>query len=141
MHLTDDEKKKIRASYALIKPEADRVSELFYPDLFNRAPKLRKLFPDDMREQGMRFMAAIAFIIDNLDDEAELNRRLDLLAEGHAPFKLLPMDYREMQEALIDSIAEALKSKFTDDVQLAWRSAFDQICNEMIKRSGTELAT
>ncbi|MGD1924389.1 MAG: globin, partial [Paracoccaceae bacterium] len=96
---------------------------------------------DDLREQGMRFLAAIAFIIENLEDEAELIRRLDLLADGHAPFKLLPMDYREMQEALIDSIAEALKSKFTDDVQLAWRSAFDQICNEMIKRSGTELAT
>ncbi|MEM9060453.1 MAG: globin [Pseudomonadota bacterium] len=139
MHLTDAEKQKIRASYEVIRPDAERISELFYTDLFNRAPKLRKLFVSDIREQGMRFMAAIAFIVENLDNEAEMNRKLELLAEGHAPFRLLPMDYREMQEALIDAIAEAMKSGFTDDIQLAWRSAFDQICEEMIRRSGTQL--
>ena len=126
-------------SAALLSPEAARLSDRFYRDLFDRMPKLRAYFPDDMQSQGMRFMAAIGFLVDNLDDEERLNHRLTLLAQGHAPFKLRPDAYREMQEALIDTIAEALGAKFTNDIELAWRSAFDQICDAMIEESGTAL--
>ena len=139
MHLTPEEKSAIRVSYALIQPEVERLSDRFYRDLFDRMPRLRTYFPDDMSSQGMRFMAAIGFIVDNLDDEAQLNHRLKLLAQGHAPFKLRPDAYREMQEALIDTIAEALGAKFTNEIELAWRSAFDQICDAMIDESGTAL--
>ena len=139
MHLNASEKAHIRESYALLKPKAEDMSERFYKDLFGRMPKLRTFFPDDMTGQGMRFMAAIAFVVEHLDNEDELNRHLDLLAKGHAPFKLRPDAYREMQEALIDTITEALGSKFTNAVELAWRSAFDQVSNAMIAESGTEL--
>lgn len=139
MHLTPEQTSAIRVSYALLSPEAERLSDRFYRDLFDRMPKLRAFFPDDMQSQGMRFMAAIGFLVDNLDDEEQMNHRLKLLAQGHAPFKLRPEAYREMQEALIDTIAEALGAKFTNDIELAWRSAFDQICDAMIEESGTAL--
>lgn len=139
MHLTDAEKNAIRSSHALLRDELDRISGTFYTILFNRMPKLRTLFPDDMSGQGMRFMAAIGFVVENLDDEAELNRHLDLLAKGHASFKLRPDAYREMQEALINTLTEALGSRFTNEIELAWRSAFDQICTAMIRESGTTL--
>ena len=139
MHLSEAEKALIQYSYAFLKPEVERVSGAFYADLFNRMPKLRALFPDDMSGQGMRFMSAIGFVVENLDDNVQLNRHLNLLAKGHAPFKLRPDAYREMQEALIDTITEALGAKFTNEIELAWRSAFDQICDAMIAESGTEL--
>ena len=137
MHLNESERALIRDSYDLFK--AADLSDRFYRDLFGRMPKLRGYFPEDMSGQGMRFMAAIGFVVTNLDDEAALNRHLDLLAKGHAPFKLRPDAYREMQEALIDTITEALGAKFTNDVELAWRNAFSQICDAMIAESGTEL--
>lgn len=139
MHLSEYDKAQIQYSYTLLKPEVERVAGQFYTDLFNRMPKLRAMFPEDLSGQGMRFMAAIGFVVDNLDDEARLNQHLDLLAKGHAPFKLRPDAYREMQEALIDTLAQALKSKFTNEVELAWRRAFDQICDAMIAESGTAL--
>lgn len=139
MHLTEDQIRLIRKSYQILKPEADELSEKFYKDLFNRMPRLRAFFPQDMAGQGMRFMTAIGFIVDNMHDEEVLNRQLEHLATGHAPFKLQPAAYREMQEALIDMITTALGAKFTNDVELAWRSAFDQICDAMIEKSGTTL--
>ena len=139
MHLTDAEKAAIRTSHDLLRGELDRISGKFYASLFNRMPKLHALFPEDMSGQGMRFMAAIGFVVENLDDEARLNDHLDLLAKGHASFKLRPDAYREMQEALIDTIAEALGAKLTNEIELAWRSAFDQICAAMIDASGTRL--
>jgi len=135
MHLSDKEIALIRDSYREFLPQADRVSVLFYKDLFNRAPKLRGYFSDNVSEQGMRFMAAIGFIIDNVENEERLNEKLALLAEGHAHYKLLPEDYREMQEALIDTFKHAFKADWNDDLERAWRSAFTQICDAMIART------
>ncbi|MEM7061002.1 MAG: globin domain-containing protein [Pseudomonadota bacterium] len=133
--MTDDQITVIRDSYTRLLPEVDRVSQLFYRDLFQRVPRLRELFREDIGPQGMRFMSAIGFIVENLDDDDELNRQTALLADGHAQFNLRPEAYREMEEALIDTFAHALGEHFTNPVELAWRSAFRQICDEMIART------
>ena len=135
MQLTDDQITIIRESHARLLPEVERVSQLFYKDLFQRVPKLKELFADNIGEQGMRFMSAIGFIVENLDDKTELNKQTELLADGHAQFNLRPEAYREMEEALVDTFAHALGEHFTNPVELAWRAAFRQICDEMIART------
>ena len=134
MHLTDTEIAIIRGSHKLLLPEVGRVSHEFYSDLFNRDPKLKPLFRDDIEGQGMRFMSAISVIVDNLDDPARLDEVVDRLADGHSQFGLRPAAYREMEEALIDTFAHALGEKFTNPVELAWRSAFRQVCERMIEK-------
>ena len=60
---------------------------------------------------------------------------LDLPAASLAlPIK--PDWYRQMQEALIDTFAAALGERFTNDMELAWRSAFSQICDRMMEVAG-----
>lgn len=135
MHLTDAEIALIRGSYDHLKSDAERLSALFYDNLFTRAPDIRALFGDDLEAQGMRFMSAIWFIVENMDNEADLNAKLDLLAGGHAAYGLKPAVYREMEEALIDTFKHAFKAKWTDALELAWRSAFHQICDTMIDKT------
>ena len=137
MKLTDDQIALLRDSHARMLPEVERISGLFYKDLFNRAPRLRNLFRDDIDAQGMRFMAAVRVIIDNLDDPEALDRQVNLLAEGHAPFNLRPENYRDMEQALIDTLAHGLGHRFTNPVELAWRSAFGQISKAMMEKAGT----
>ena len=136
MHLTDDQISLIRDRYdEMVRTDAERLSELFYDDLFTRLPKAKAMFGDDLAAQGMRFMTAIGFLLQNLDDEEELNKRLELLANGHAPFGLRREDYRQMEESLIDTLKHAFKARWTDDRELAWRAAFGQICERMIERT------
>ena len=43
-----------------------------------------------------------------------------------------------MQEALIDTFRYALGARFTQEMQLAWRSAFGQVCEAMMSRTGVD---
>ena len=134
MTLTDEQITLIRDSYARVLPEAERVSDLFYKDLFERAPSLQPLFKNAMSEQGMRFMTALKAVVAHLDDPVGLEAEATRLGESHAPFKIRPESYREMEESLVDTLAHALGDKFTNPVELAWREAFGHIGQLMIEK-------
>lgn len=127
MTLTQQQLDLIRESLRWLTPEIDRVSGEFYADLFRRDPKMREMFRPDITGQGMKFMSAINVVVDNLDDPEALDREVELLACGHAGLGIKEMDYHTMEEALIDTFRYALGSRFTRDIQLAWRSVFQQI--------------
>jgi hemoglobin-like flavoprotein len=135
--LTEKQIDLIRESYRWLMPEAQRLSTTFYDDLFRRAPHLRKLFREDLAEQGMKFMTAIGMITGHLADPRTLDARLEELGRGHAMFDLRPMDYREMEEAMIDTLAEAFKSKFSSEIEFAWRSAFGHMAAHMQTAAAT----
>ena len=135
MKLSNREIELIRESHARLLPEVKRVSEEFYLDLFSREPEIKELFRDDLAEQGMRFMSAIHVIVDNLDDMEAMDAEIDKLAAGHAALHIKPIWYRHMQEALIDTFAAALGERFTNEVELAWRSAFSQISERMAEKA------
>ena len=65
-----------------------------------------------------------------------MDAEIDKLAAGHAAMAIKPAWYREMQEALIDTFAVALGASFNNEMELAWRSAFSQICEKMMEKAG-----
>lgn len=136
MQLTDKQILLIRESHQKLIEQATNIGEEFYNDLFNRIPESRTLFRDDLEGQGMRFMSAIHVIVDNLDDLPAMDAEVDKLAAGHAVLPIKPIWYREMQEALIDTFAIALGASFTNEMELAWRAAFSQVCDKMIEKAG-----
>ena len=134
MQLSEQQIRDIRASHARIAPEAERISHLFYEDLFRREPGLRQLFGHDLGHQAMSFMKAIESIVLHLDRPQELDAVVGELAQIHAPFHIRPEHYRAMEDALIDTMAYALGEHLTNPVERAWRSAFGQIGAAMIER-------
>jgi hemoglobin-like flavoprotein len=134
MQLTEQQIRDIRASHARIAPEAERISHLFYEDLFRREPRLRKLFGPDLGHQGMSFMIAIESIVRHLDHPEELDAVVEELGQIHAPFHIRPEHYRAMEDALIDTMTYALGEHLTNPVERAWRSAFGQVGAAMIER-------
>ena len=136
MQLTEKQIKIIRESHQRILPEVERISDRFYADLCGRVPEARGLFRGDVSEQGMRFMSAIGVIVENLDSPEAMDREVEKLVAGHAAFNIKPSWFREMQESLIDTFAHALGARFTNEVELAWRAVFQQICDLMEERAG-----
>ncbi len=134
MQLTEQQIDDIRRSYAIIAPESERISHLFYEDLFQRAPRLRELFGPELGHQGMAFMTALDAIVGRLDRPEELDRQVEELGAIHAPFHIRPEAYRAMEDSLIDTMTYALGEKMTNPVERAWREAFGQIGAAMIER-------
>ena len=134
MQLTEQQIDDIRRSYAIIAPEAERISHLFYEDLFRRDPRLRELFGPELGHQGMAFMTALNAIVRHLDQPEKLDRQVAELGAIHAPFHIRPESYRAMEDSLIDTMTYALGEKMTNPVERAWREAFGQVGAAMIER-------
>jgi hypothetical protein len=52
--MTPKQQVRVQTSFAKVAPIADTVAMLLYDDLFQRNPRLRVLFKDDMAKQGGR---------------------------------------------------------------------------------------
>jgi nitric oxide dioxygenase len=124
----------IRASLPAIRRHLDQASEAFYVNLFALAPELRALFPPDMADQGMRFMSTLVTMANLLDDPPAFAAGVDRLARLHVRAGVRAAHFAPMGFALLITLGEAMGPEFTCELQQAWRGAYDEIAEEMIRR-------
>ena len=136
MQLSEREIALLRESFRLLRLEEEAASERFYERLFEIAPEVRPMFPADMSEQGMKFMSTLGVILDHIDRPQALEPHLDNLAKGHAAYGVRPEHFPPMGQALIDTMRETLGDRFPEGADAAWRTAYDELANEMVRRAG-----
>ena len=66
--MTPDQITLVQTSFAKVAPISDKAAELFYGRLFEIAPQVRELFPDDMTDQRNKLMATLAVVVKGLSD-------------------------------------------------------------------------
>lgn len=135
MKLSNPEIALLRESFHRLRLAEQAASDRFYERLFEIAPELRPMFRTDMAEQGMRFMSTLGVILDHLDRPEALERYLDDLARGHAAYGVRPEHFQPMGQALIDTMRETLGDAFPRGADTAWKTAYDELAQEMIKRA------
>jgi hemoglobin-like flavoprotein len=136
MPISDEQIRLVRGSLPLIRERYPPGSTAFYENLFEIAPDLRRLFRPDIASQEMRFMSTLATIADLLDEPSTLGTELEGLGRAHAGLGVQAQDFAPMGSALLVTLGETLGPAFTDDLQRAWRAAYDHFAAEMIRRGG-----
>lgn len=121
----------VQQSFASIAPASDRVAALLYERLFTLDPTLRALFRDDMKGQGEKLMATLAFFIYNLRAPDLLNPHLVHLGRRHVAYGVQPEDYDLMGQALLWAVAQTLGAAFTPELAAAWRACFRLLVEKM----------
>ena len=134
MPITDHELRLVQDSIDRLRDEFDVRSMYFYEALFERAPHLKQLFRDDLAGQGMKFMSTLDAIVHKLDREQELASRFQGLGDMHSAIGITVSDFAPMEEALIDTMRDALGAKFTPELEAAWRNAYSIVKENMIRR-------
>ena len=56
----------VQDSFAKVAPTSEAAAELFYDHLFDIAPQMRAMFPNDMIEQRRKLMAMLAGVVKGL---------------------------------------------------------------------------
>ena len=138
MPLSDRELQLVQGSLDNLRHEFDVRSMYFYETLFERAPNLKSMFRDDLAGQGMKFMSTLDEIVRKLGDGERLEERYTDLGEMHAAIGITAGDFAPMEEALIDTMREAMGDKFTPEVEAAWRKAYEIVRDNMISRGKIE---
>src|ERR1700750_2720830 len=66
--MTPDQIKLVQESFAKVAPISEQAAQIFYDRLFETAPSVRAMFPNDMTEQRRKLMATLAIVVNGLSN-------------------------------------------------------------------------
>jgi len=127
-----DQIQLVRASFAQVMPIQAQAAAIFYDRLFQVAPELRDMFPEDLTEQGAKLMAALRFVVAGLDRLEAIVPQVQELGRRHAGYGVEDAHYDIVGEALIWTLDQGLGAAFTSNVRKAWIEAYGMLAEAMI---------
>ena len=136
MTISTEELHAVRQSFDQLRDDLGTHSDYFYAALFRRAPGFREMFRDDLAGQGMKFMTTLDVILNKLEDEGEIAEQFQGLGAKHASLGVDASHFGPMEEALMETMRVALGDGFTPALEAAWRKAYRQVSENMIRRGG-----
>jgi nitric oxide dioxygenase len=130
--MTPDQVNAIQDSFAKVKPIAAEAAALFYGRLFEIAPAVRPLFRGDMTEQGRKLMAALAIVVQGLNNLESVLPAASALAKRHVDYGVKAADYAPVGTALLWTLEKGLGDQWTPELAAAWGEAYKVLSDFMI---------
>lgn len=130
----------VRRSFAQIEPIADQAAALFYGNLFDADPGLRRLFHGDMQAQGHKLMQMIGAAVALLDQPERLLPVLRQLGARHGGYGVQAVHYETVGDALIKTLAQGLGPAFNAETRAAWLAVYALISGTMQSACALQLA-
>jgi hemoglobin-like flavoprotein len=121
----------VQQSFEQVAALGERLSEVFYAELFIIDPSLRAMFDGDMRRQHMKFMMAPALIVRTLREPEKITHTIESLAIKHDGYGVRPKHYTPFGNALLRTLKKLLGPDYTRDVADAWEESFRMLARIM----------
>jgi hemoglobin-like flavoprotein len=129
--MTPEQVKLVQDSFAKVRPIADTAADLFYGRLFEIAPSVRPMFPEDMREQKKKLMAMLGLAVTNLDKPDTVVPALQKLGRQHVAYGTQAAHYEPVGAALLWTLEQGLGADFTPEVRTAWVETYTLVASVM----------
>ena len=123
----------VQASFAKVVPIAGTAADLFYSRLFEIAPDVRRMFPDDMALQKKKLMVMLGTAVNGLSRLDALLPAVHALGERHAGYGVHVEHFAPVGAALLWALEQGLGDEFTPAVEDAWATAYDVLSGAMIE--------
>ena len=130
--MTPDQVTLVQQSFAKVAPISEQAAVLFYDRLFEVAPSVRAMFPDDMTEQRKKLMATLAVVVNGLTNLEAVLPAASALAKRHVSYGAKPEHYPVVGGALLWTLEKGLGEAWTPDVASAWTEAYGTLSGFMI---------
>jgi len=133
--MTPDQVKLVQQSFAKVAPISEQAAELFYGRLFEVAPTVRAMFPDDMTEQRKKLMATLAVVVNGLTNLEAVLPAASALAKRHVGYGAKAEHYPVVGGALLWTLEKGLGDAWTPEVAAAWTAAYGTLSDYMISEA------
>jgi hemoglobin-like flavoprotein len=133
--MTPEQIKLVQDSFAKVAPISEKAAALFYGRLFEIAPQVRAMFPDDMTEQRKKLMATLAVVVNGLSSLESVLPAASALAKRHVAYGAKPAHYSVVGSALLWTLEQGLGDAWTPDVAAAWTAAYGTLSGYMISEA------
>ena len=121
----------VQASFEQVAAFGERLSEIFYAELFVIDPSLRAMFDGNMRRQHMKFMMTLALIVRSLHEPEKSFHTIQNLAIKHVGYGVRAKHFTPFGNALLRTLKKLLGSDYTRDVADAWEESFRMLARFM----------
>ncbi|SRR5258707_14443227 len=122
----------VQQSFAKVAPIADKAATLFYDRVFETAPQVRALFPDDMTEQKRKLMATLAVVVNGLSNLPAVLPAASALAKRHVAYGVVADHYPVVGAALLWTLEKGLGAGWNPELAAAWAAAYTTLADFMI---------
>ena len=129
--MTSAEIELVQTSFKSVIPISAQAADLFYGRLFEIAPEVRPLFPEDLREQKKKLMGMLATAVSNLHQVEQILPAVQDLGRRHSGYGVTADHYKPVGEALIWTLGKGLGDAFTPAVESAWVTAYTTLAGVM----------
>ena len=130
--MTPTEIALVQTSYARVAPIAETAADLFFRRLFEIAPHVRPMLPDDLTDQKKKLMAMLGTAVGGLSRLDTLIPAVQALGRRHAGYGVKAEHYRPVGAALLWTLEKGLGEAFTPEVKDAWATAYIVLSTTMI---------
>lgn len=130
--MTPHQIKLVQTSFAQVAPIASTAADLFYGRLFEIAPEVRAMFPDDLSAQKKKLMAMLGTVVAGLSHVDTLLPAVRALGKRHAGYGVTAEQYAPVGAALLWTLETGLAAAFTAEIEEAWSSAYTMLAGAMI---------
>jgi hemoglobin-like flavoprotein len=130
--MTPEQIKRVQDSFAKVRPIAGTAADLFYGRLFEIAPQVRTMFPDEMSEQRKKLMATLAIVVQGLNNLDTILPAASALAKRHVAYGAEAAHYPVVGQALLWTLEQGLGPSWTPEVAAAWTGAYTTLSAFMI---------
>lgn len=127
--------KLVQDSFAKVAPISEQAAVLFYDRLFEVAPSVRAMFPDDMKEQRKKLMATLAVVVNGLTNLEAVLPAASALAKRHVSYGAKAEHYPVVGAALLWTLEKGLGDAWTPEVSDAWIAAYGTLSGYMIEEA------
>lgn len=125
---------------SLIRIAAERLAaapipstNAFYTRLFQVAPVVRPLFPEDMFEQSEKLWNSIVAVVEFAEDLDRLRPVLRQMGARHVAYGAQPEHYAAVVDTLLDTIAQTMGESWTAPQARAWSHVLARVADMMIE--------
>ena len=137
MPLTQQQAKLIKDSAPALKAHGNEVTRVFYNNLLADNPSLKEIFntSNQFHQHQPRALAAAVYAYAcHIDDLSTLGSTVELIANKHASLYVQPEQYVVVGKYLLAAMKEVLGDALTPELLEAWRAAYGQLADILIKK-------
>jgi hemoglobin-like flavoprotein len=123
----------VQQSWEWVKPIAKEAGLLFYEKLFVKAPGIRHLFKADITEQANKLVVMLGYVVVKLHRIEDIVSDVQQLGARHNQYGAKPEHYDVVGQCLIETLRDGLGSKWNNELEQAWLTAFTILKTVMIE--------
>ena len=136
--MTSRQKRLIRETFPAIREVVGLLVQLFYGRLFQIAPSVRAMFPNDISVQKRKFSDMLSLLVEGLDNFDQQQPALRALGARHVAYGVVPEHYDTLATAFLWALGQMLRPDFSQDCEGAWAALIQEVSAAM-KAGAAEL--